>query len=314
LEQLIRELLQHYFDDTDCTIEPVPFGLSNLTNIVKFGETRYVARVYDPQTKNARRLRFEIGLIAYLERCGLSFEVPGFLTARNCERYVVLSNGRLGAVVRYIQGEPPDPGRLEHAAEMGRTTGQLSAALGRSVDNSGTEPDMDMRFHQLDRLHPLSGVEAVALLAETIARSGELDVLPMQIVHHDLLMFNLLIGKSGRMTGVLDFDFASKDARALELAVCLNHLLQFDDQSLDKVNAFLKEYTAFMTLTPAEIEALPFLMKMYYVSLLTIYIGQHASGKDVRHPFTFILEQMCRRTEWLEKNAGDFMNTVRSYF
>jgi hypothetical protein len=41
---------------------------------------------------------------------------------------------------------------------------------------------------------------------------------------------------------------------------------------------------------------------MYYVSLLSIYFGQHDSGRDIAAYFRFIAHQLVVRTEWLEEN------------
>ena len=58
------------------------------------------------------------------------------------------------------------------------------------------------------------------------------------------------------MSGVLDFDFAAMDIRIWELSICLNHLLQHEDQTLTKVE-LLDEYRKYMRLTRAEIQWIP---------------------------------------------------------
>ncbi|XEC94324.1 phosphotransferase enzyme family protein [Paenibacillus tarimensis] len=327
MERMIRELLSYYFDEKQYVVEPVPFGLTNLTKIIRINDHRFVARVYNPQTKDVAQLKFEIELISYLQQCGLSFEVPEFIPAKDGRNFVEIS-GKLGAVVHYIEGEMPDPTRIGHVEEMGRTAGQLSAALSLFKPQEGEA--QGLVFHHLDSLHQLSGRQAVLkfidspsfalepegikivreLLEEIENCKGELDALPQQIVHHDLLIFNLLIGSNDQMNGVLDFDFASWDLRALELAVCLNHLLQFGDDSLEHVQSFVDQYFRYMTLNEDEIEKLPLLMRMYYVSLLTIYIGQHAEGKDIQSPFLFILDQLYRRTIWLERDSERLIRVV----
>ena len=105
------------------------------------------------------------------------------------------------------------------------------------------------------------------------------------------------------MNGVLDFDFASNDIRALELAIAINHLLQQSDHSWLHIDLFLAEYAKYMAImSEQEIRCIPMLMRMYYVSLLSIYIGQHDSGRDVTAYFRFIAHQLVIRTEWLAEN------------
>ncbi|WP_143069347.1 phosphotransferase [Paenibacillus sp. OV219] len=190
---------------------------------------------------------------------------------------------------------------------MGKAVGELSVAFA-TLSDKGTTETAPLSFCELDTLHPLSGTAALVdfiqnppfeikregvarvrqLLNELKERHTELERLPRQIVHHDLLIFNLLTRSDGTMSGVLDFDFASRDIRAIELAVCLNHLLQFHPGLLEPVRIFMKVFSAEMRLNADEMKQLPFLMNIYYVALLTIYVGQHASGKDVQHAFTYI--------------------------
>ena len=47
--------------------------------------------------------------------------------------------------------------------------------------------------------------------------------LPMQLIHGDLHYDNVLVAETqDRVSGVLDFEFAAYDWRAMELAVCLS--------------------------------------------------------------------------------------------
>ncbi|MBP3964645.1 phosphotransferase enzyme family protein [Paenibacillus lignilyticus] len=327
----ITELLAYYWDDSDYTIESVPFGMTNLTKIIRIREETYVARIYDPQTKDVQRLQFEIELTSFLHQQSLTFAVPDFIPTKAGNYYVKLSNPhRLGAIVRYIQGETPNLARAEHVEEMGRTSGRLSAAL-RLFKPTTALPKL--MFHHLDTLHPLSNAEILkrfladppfamnvegaplilSLLEELETYKDELNALPQHIVHHDLLIFNLLIDPDDRMSGVLDFDFASTDLRVMELAICLNHQLQYDDSSLQAVQTFTEHYTRHTTITSAEIAYLPLLMRVYYAALLTLYVGQHEAGKDVKVPFHFLQEQLILRSMWLKDHEIEFIKILNSY-
>ena len=112
---------------------------------------------------------------------------------------------------------------------------------------------------------------------EVLNNAPLFESLPKQTIHHDLLIFNLLMDREGgKMNGVLDFDFASDDIRALELAIAINHLLQQSDHSWLHIDLFLAEYANYMAImSEQEIRCIPVLMRMYYVSLLSIYIGQY---------------------------------------
>jgi Ser/Thr protein kinase RdoA (MazF antagonist) len=210
---------------------------------------------------------------------------------------------------------------------MGRTVGEISKAFQEFQTDLHIPAIQFRRFYDL---HPMSSEETVTqflqnppfvvddshmalfrnLLDKFQPEHFLLPQLPHQIVHHDLLIFNLLIGNNGKMNGVLDFDFASIDIRAFELAICINHLLQSEDRTLNYLEIFLKAYSENMRLSMVEIEMIPNLMRLYYLSLLCIYIGQYYSGKAVKDHFTFIIAQMSARDYWLKENEDKLKQTL----
>lgn len=331
MEHLLKELITYYFNEAVENIESVPFGLTNYSQVLTVNNKKYVARIYDKHSKNLEKLKFEIELTTFLEQhINLSFKLPGFLIAKTGERFVELSNGQFGSVMRFIEGEVPDLTRVSDVMEYGKTVGELSVAFKKFKSDLLMQ---EVKFHKIYNLHPLSNERSVNRFFDQLPFEIEsnqcsiflhslqavqrnesiVDDLPKQIVHHDILIFNLLIDKQTRkMSGVLDFDFASHDVRALELAICMNHLLQFDDGSLLNIELFLDEYSQHMTLTDEEIKWIPFLMQMYYVSLMCIYIGQYYSGRDIEEYFRFILNQLVIRKQWMEQNEYEFIETLRS--
>lgn len=327
MEHLFQELLQHYFHSPVDSTETVPFGMTNDSRIVVMNQKKYVARIYNRHTKNEERLRFEVELTAYLERCSLSFDVPGFVPSKDDARYVILSDGSLGSLTRFIEGEVPDLSRISDVLSYGRTVGEISYAFQQFESNSVDAVCSAIAFHDFYSLHSLSDQTKIneflacppfEIEAKQIAvlqgyyesgfhHAAELNVLPKQMVHHDILVFNLLIDPQSReMSGVLDFDFAAMDIRIWELSICLNHLLQHEDQTLTKVEIFIDEYRKYMRLTRAEIEWIPCMMQLYYVSLLSIYIGQHFAGRNIAPYFYLMLKQLLIRREWLERNQHKF--------
>ncbi|GIP31660.1 phosphotransferase [Paenibacillus sp. J2TS4] len=330
MDNLIQELISQYFDENMENAESVPFGITNYTQKVTVNNQKYIARIYDSHSKNVERLKFEIELMSFLEQQNLSFQVPGFVTSKRKENFVQLSNGQLGSIVNFIEGEAPDLSRDSDVKEYGRSVGELSKALSHFATEL-IQPEI--KFYDLNSLHPLCNERSVSqfferppfdidnnhfrLLMNTYHsipkyRSG-LDRLPKQIIHHDLLIFNLLIDRELRkMNGILDFDFASNDVRALELAICLNHLLQTKDSDFSNVEIFLEEYSRSMELTNEEIQWIPYLMQMYYVSLLCIYIGQHYSGRDIVEYFQFILNQWVIRRQWMGQHEIELVKILKS--
>ncbi|SMF92472.1 homoserine kinase [Paenibacillus uliginis N3/975] len=326
---LIKELMTYYFNEEIDNIESVPFGLTNYSQVLTINNKKYIARIYDNHSKNLEKLKFEIELTTFLEQQDLSFKLPGFLIAKTEDRFVELSNGQFGSVMHFIEGEVPDLTRISDIKEYGKTVGEISAAFKKFKSDTLIR---DIKFYNIYNLHSLSNERAVShfidqppfdidhnqlsILKNTFQavqrNESIIDALPKQIIHHDILIFNLLIdSKTRKMNGVLDFDFASHDVCALELAICINHLLQFDDGSLLNLELFLDEYSQHMTLTDEEIKWIPFLMQMYYVSLICIYIGQYYSGREIDNYFRFILNQLVIRTQWIEQNEYELIETLR---
>ncbi|WP_242615147.1 phosphotransferase enzyme family protein [Paenibacillus solani] len=315
------------------SIEAVPFGMTNDSRIVIMNQEKYIARIYNRHTKNEERLRFEIELTAYLERCSLPFDVPAFVSSMDDTKYVVLSNGSSGSLTRFIEGDVPDLSSISDVRSYGRTVGEISYALQQFEFDSVDVVCPTIEFHNFYNLHSLADRTSIhnfltcppfKMDAEQIAvlqgyyelglnYAPELNALPKQIVHHDILVFNLLIDpKSRQMSGVLDFDFAAKDIRIWELSICLNHLLQCEDQTLTKVELFLDEYRQSMRLTRAEIEWIPCIMQLYYVSLLSIYIGQHLAERNIASYFHLMLKQLLIRREWMERNQDKLIELLYS--
>lgn len=313
------ELVRYYFTDPAYTLEAPPFGLTNLTAIITINDEKYVARIYNRHTKNIPSIELEARVTAFLNHNKLSFRVPAFLRTPAGDEYVQLSDGALGAIVTFLEGKAPELLELEQAAEFGRVIGEISSVLG----NYETEQLSyhGQAFSDLYRLHPLADRQAVtafieqppfsinevhlALYKEMAAtvenKLDQLKELPSQLVHHDLLIFNLL-SQDDKICGVLDFDFISLDARFMEFAISLNHILQLSNGSLEMTEAFIKGYAEYCQSSPEEIALLQLLTQIYHLAVLHIYIGQHYSGMNIESNFTYILHQFHTRNNWLNEH------------
>ncbi|MBD2871620.1 phosphotransferase [Paenibacillus arenilitoris] len=315
MQNKIDEIIRHYFNDAAYDIDPVPFGLTNLTRILTINGRKYVIRVYNRHTKDAASIQFEARLMAYLTNQELSFTVPVFLNTNGGKPYVQLSDGTLGAVVSFVEGHVPDLSTADQAAELGRVVGELSSALRRykpEWNDEGTP------FTDIYHLHPLADCRAVAAFIdnppfeiaqdslhfykETVANAEQskrewLD-LPKQLVHHDLLIYNLL-SIDNRIHGVLDFDFTSLDIGFMEFAISFNHVVQMTNGAWEPIEAFINGYAQYRKSSALEWNQLRLLTRIYHIAVLHIYIGQHYSGVTIEKPFHYILDQFRTRDEWL---------------
>ncbi|WP_372631568.1 phosphotransferase [Cohnella sp.] len=137
-----------------------------------------------------------------------------------------------------------------------------------------------------------------------------LEKLPKQFVHHDLLVFNLLAHEN-KIKGVLDFDFISLDVSFMEFAICLNHVLQMSNGSLEMAEAYIRGYAKYRKGSSEEITYLQLLTQIYHIAVLHIYIGQHYSGVNVEQNFNYILNQFKTRNDWLTEQSSPPAANVR---
>lgn len=113
--QMTDVLLRRYFEQGGLRREAVPFGLTNHSEFVYAEGRKYVARLYDPHSETKAKLDCEIELTSFLENAGLPFRVPGFVPARCGDLFIELPDGRLGALMTFIEGEVPDTADFSEA-------------------------------------------------------------------------------------------------------------------------------------------------------------------------------------------------------
>lgn len=319
MEQIFQELARHYFKNSACTVESVPFGLTNATQILNVDGQKYVLRVYNRYTKQQAAIVLEDELVSYLAAKQLTFFVPLFMKSLDGRLFVELSDGAIGSVMTFLEGSPPHVTTVQQALEFGKLVGEIVRALSQFSPSSGFEgvPFTDWyHLHQLAdyeaaqsffQINPFQlATEDIQYLTELISdvehKKAQLEELSRQFVHHDILVFNLLAVEQ-RITGVLDFDFASLDIGMMDFTICLNHILQLGEGSWELAGAFVQGYSAHRTHTMQELEQLRLLTQIYHIAVLHIYIGQYYDGKSVERQFDYILQQLRSRDQWLYKNA-----------
>ncbi|NOV02145.1 phosphotransferase enzyme family protein [Paenibacillus planticolens] len=330
MQDQFEELLSNYFQQPIYEIETVPFGLTNVTRIVKINGENYILRIYNLHTKHIESIELESKITTFLSQGSLSFQVPVFIPTRTGDRFVRLSDGSLGAVVSYLDGSIHHISNIEDAAEIGRVAGEITHALRQCDINQLNYSGIS--FSDMYRLHPLANRQAIAAFMENpsfhIPESSldfyhemvvsidmnacKLKELPVQLVHHDLLIFNLL-SQNNRICGVLDFDFLSLDTSFMEFTICLNHILQMTDGSMEMAEAFVKSYSVYRKHTLLELEQLQNLTQVYHLAVLHIYVGQHNAGVDIEQNFNYILKQFITRNEWLNKHRIEVQQMLVYY-
>lgn len=330
MQDKIDELLSHYFRNPIYDIQSVPFGLTNITKFLTIDDNKYVVRFYNSHTKNEQSIKLETEITSYLSNINLSFEVPVFLRTSAGDQYIHFSDGTLGAIVSFIEGTVPELATIQQAEKFGSVVGEISSALNHF--KAGKLEYKGISFLKVYDLHPLADFNAVesflnnppfhisqssmAFYQEMISsleRNKQLiDDLPKQLVHHDMLIYNLL-ATGNRISGVLDFDFTSLDVSFMEFVISLNHVLQLTNGSWEMTQAFIKGYSHFRKCTSLELSQLQLLTQLYHIAVLHIYIGQQYSGVDVEQNFNYILNQFITRNDWLNNNGVAINQLIAEY-
>lgn len=329
MQQKVEEIVRNYFENPEYEIESVPFGLTNLTKIIKLNGQKYVVRIYNQHTKTVESIKFEATITSFLSKKKLSFVVPVFLNTRVGERYVQLSDGTLGSIVTFVEGTVPELLNVQQALEFGHVVGEITFALSEYKEEIKYE---GVPFTKIYDLHPLADNQAVTsffesppfeipnttinfykeMVSTVELNKHELKELPKQLVHHDLLIYNLL-SKDNKIQGVLDFDFTSFDLRFMEFTISLNHILQLTNGSWHMTEAFIKGYSQFSKISYLEINNLQLLTQIYHIAVLHIYIGQYYSGKNIEQNFNYILNQFLTRNDWLNKHHSSMKQLLEKY-
>ena len=331
MENHFESFIRRYAaESSDVRFEPVPYGLTNITTIVVIDGKKYVARIYNPHIKSIAGIELESRIASYLNKEKLSFQVPQFVRTHTNEEIVKLPDGRLGAVVTFLEGSPPRLETAEQAEAFGHVVGEFSSAL--NGYDSGDSGEAGTSFLDYDRLHPLGNRGAVEVFMErtpfvleesekvffiemlkAVERNKvDLNELPRQLVHHDLLVYNLL-AEDERISGLLDFDFLSVDIGFMEFAISLNHVLQMSEGSLDMAEAFVHGYAGCRKGTSEEIGSLQLLTQIYHIAVLHIYIGQHLAGAVIEPQFRYILRQFRTRNDWFTAHGATLKTLLEHY-
>lgn len=290
-------------------------GLNNDSYFVSAREGEFVARVYR-NTADPARVRDEHDLLARLALQELPFAVPAPLRTASGDTLAVLESTegpRLAALFPRIPGEPASLD-IPNARIAGRALAQLDAAFGR-LDLPVSPPATLRDVHPLvpDPAGALDDLELAdrGAVVRTIFERVEAGhdpiaaSLPRQIVHGDFAFPNVLV-EGGRVTGMLDFDFAGADIRASDLACAMYIMVVRGDpaQRWPLLEALTAGYRLSLPLDPLEIAAIPELMLRRAAFGLVHWIGRWRQGIAPRDEPLQRVERSTLFVDWLDANAA----------
>ena len=312
--------LNKYELERPLTVENRESGMNNTTRIVAAGDGRkYVLRIYNNhQDSNIVRLEHEV--LKELSARPLPFRIPVPLPNKLGDTVSVAEDGKVSALFRYIEGKRPSAQVEAHIRALGKAAGELTAALGQIRPDSkplyspyflleSTYEGMDCdAFTGLAERSEALAARRGSLLAlqrerEALQASTEgIRHLPQQWIHGDIV-FNNTVAQEDVIVGVLDFEFCTVDARAMELAVIAADLVRTEHQastSVRRIKLLLDGYGGAFRLTDEELAALPTLMKLRQLDVALHFACRYRDGLDGEEVLAGIIDQSAHCCNWVD--------------
>ncbi|HEX6121687.1 MAG TPA: phosphotransferase [Ktedonobacterales bacterium] len=312
-------------------LTPLAHGTNNRMWRVETAHASFVLRVYSNHTDEAR-VRFEHAILVGVAAAGLPFAVPAPIATRDGALYVrVATDGgaTLAVLTPFLPGAHPRREDLAQAEAAGAALGALDLAL---ADLPSPDPSLATSWRSygdLERCHPLvpdplAAIRALPLAEEVRARLIEgyqslmarvpalYASLSMHLCHEDYGPDNMLM-EGARVTGVLDFEFCARDVRVMDLTVALSWwpVAQLGSGAeWPIIRAFTTGYARHITLTGAEIAAIPTLYHLRAYTSLIHRLGRYRQGLSPLEAVTDRAEAAIAREDWLRAYGARFVETV----
>lgn len=306
-------------------------GLSNINEGIHTGAGDFVLRTYSSISyADLASIHYEHQLLSWLADRPLSFAVPapvqtraGALLARGQDDWVSLTPWRSGSRL--------DPERLDHVELLGGAIGELQMALqdypltprpGRSLFDKlfyFSRPKLEPLTVTPEQLGLSQAWESILDLfawwrqeaAELQAFvDGEYGALPTQVSHNDVTHNNVLVDE-GRVSAVLDFEFATVASNALDLAQGLRVALRIDEneEPWQAASAFFRGYRRWSRLTQNEAQALPKLMRLRAALTVMWWLG-HPVATDHADLIISRIERLRRTARWTQRHGQQLVDTA----
>ena len=288
------------------------FGMGNETYFVTSAAGDHVLRVY--VAKGIQSIRFEHEILRRLIDADLPFQVPQPLpTLRGDTIALDVDSARQCALFRRIPGDVPDDSDTVSVGRAAEAFARLDIGLATIERTDVPAPIFtgDLRsmhpaitdFAQLDEL---VGRPARAMVER--AAEGAAPVyasLPTQLIHGDFGLGNVLV-RSGRVRGIVDFEYAGRNVRAMELASGVaSALARPARESLWR--PVVRGYLKALRLDPVELGALPALAVLHWAVIVVWWAGRSLEGRPFPAGLSAIADRALDVERWVEARGQELV-------
>jgi Ser/Thr protein kinase RdoA (MazF antagonist) len=246
---------------SDFTFESISEGIANSSARIESGGKKYVMRVY-AQGKNDDDILFEINFQDYLRVHGIPIPVIHKSTGGSELVIAELGHKRWQVILMdFVEGKSvtikPSHKLIAELAHLQAKMHLLGMEFVKNTDKP-QKPWTDLHDSLVSKVRntTVGGREVRDLLQRIKAYRYPLSPdLPYGYNHLDIDFDGNVLTKGERVSGIVDFD----DLQYSPLIVCLGYSLWniLDDEGIDAMKHYLREYEKVRLLTPIEYEALP---------------------------------------------------------
>ncbi|HEY4384852.1 MAG TPA: phosphotransferase [Ktedonobacteraceae bacterium] len=303
-------------------LSPLPGGANNHSWRADAADGQsYVLRL-SPDPTRIPHVYYEAELLQALSAQNLPFRLPVPLRA-NSGDLIVLSEQNFATLYPLLPGNlqdlPPECNDLLSASHAGSALALLDTTLATIPEirlPAGFTPPP--AFGELTLWHPsvsdpLAAVGQLPIDREQARQIRTLlgnvieDVprlytqLPQQLLHRDYDPSNILIDHQ-QVTAVLDFEFAGKDIRILDLCIALSWWpvdLLGTGKEWDLIDAFGAAYTHQLPLNEEELLALPSVFRLRDATTFVHRMGRYLVGIETEARMQQRVKHSLWREEWL---------------
>ena len=286
--------------------------MSNESYFVKSAAGAHVLRVY--VAKSLQAIRFEHEVLRRLIEADLPFRAPRPLpTVRGDTVALDVDSARQCALFRRIPGETLDDGDTDTVERAAEAFARLDVALA-GIERTDLPPPIfagDLRamhpaltdFGELDEVVGRLGREMVERAAE---RAGPIYAsLPTQLIHGDFGFGNVLV-RAGRVRGIVDFEYAGRNVRAMELAAGLSSAIARESRE-SLWRPVLRGYLGTLRLDTTELAALPALAILHWAVIVVWWAGRSLDGDPFPDGLAVLVDRALAVERWMNDHGRELV-------